>query len=286
MGKSKSSKRKKYRRKNKCEHIGGEMWAVHREKFRERLRDYYPRYGLAVQLIIEFIFTTFLGGLFVWSYGLGNLGPIVFGLVLIGITYMGRRYSGAYYNPALVLAALINGREHLGAVQVNRIIKTILYSIVQYAGAVAGIAFTSLVLWQVPPPMAMMDFLSDPPSAARGFCIQIVSMAAFTMVFLSVTCKHAAITINDYYGMAIGFTWIGLCVIIGEYDTTGIALLNPAISAMTNVCRSIWNVESLFNAFIYFATDTLGAFIGGFLYYYINYFVKKSKLEIQKSVKE
>jgi glycerol uptake facilitator-like aquaporin len=220
-----------------------------------------------------------LGGLFVWSYGLGNIGTIVFGLVLIGIIYMGRRYSGAYYNPALVFGALVNQREYLGDGTVERVIKAVLYKFVQYIGALGGIAFTSLILWRPPPPMDMLDFLGDEIKAAQGLALQIVSMAVFTMVFLSVTSKHAAI--NDYYGIAIGFTWIGLCVILGEFDGTGIGLLNPAISVMTNVCRSIWNAQTLLTAFVYFAVDTLGAFFGGLLYFYINYLAKRYTLQVQ-----
>lgn len=249
------------------------------------------RVSTVLKVSLVFIMSALLGGMTIWSYEFDFIGVIVNGFILIGAIYLLYRFTGAHYNPAFTLGCIIAGRkEYLGKINANRLFMALRYKIAQFVGAGIGIFVTVAVLADnEAPAFASLNLIIDWAPALRGILIEFVAMTFFTLLFLSVTCKKFGK--NDHFGITIGLVHIGLGIILGRYDGSGIATLNPAISVMSNFLNvfPLWSGDpwipiSLFSALMYYVVDMSAGLLGGLIYFVLKKETSKS-LTLEKKGK-
>ncbi|MEO6612369.1 MAG: aquaporin [Chitinophagaceae bacterium] len=190
--------------------------------------------------------TEFIGTFFLFlTIGLtGN--PFAIGSVLMVMVYAGSHISGAHYNPAVTLAVLIRGRIKSG--------EAIIYMICQVAGAVAA--------------ALLVGFFKEQPATAnqgidqtKALIAEILGTFALAYVILNV-CTAKANSGNSYYGLAIGFTVLGMAFCFGEYSG---GAFNPAVAVGASVMKAFeWG-----NIWIYLAGCFGGAILAALLFNFI-----------------
>jgi aquaporin Z len=149
----------------------------------------------------------------------GAYGPLAIGTVLVAVVYAGGHISKAHYNPAVSLAFLIRGCY----ISVREMFS---FMAVQFLGAfLAALLASALFKGEVEVTAAQ---LSVGPA--------LVGEVLFTFLLVWVIMNVAtakAVTGNQFYGIAIGFTVIAAIYTVGE---TSLAVLNPAVAvALTMV---------------------------------------------------
>ncbi|MDB4768989.1 aquaporin [Saprospiraceae bacterium] len=169
--------------------------------------------------IIEFIGTYFLMLAICMSVigGLGTLAPIAIGMTLVGVIYMGGHISKAHYNPAITLAFFI----------CNKIENSDIfgYLTAQIGGAflatlTAGFLLESYVSL---PEIAMMDLsIKIFPALVAEFLGTFI----LALVILNVAIAKGT-SGNTFYGVAIGFTVIGIAYAFGGISG---GVFNPAVA--------------------------------------------------------
>ena len=169
------------------------------------------------RLVNEFIGTFFLVFTICVAavYGkAGDYAPIAIGTVLVAVVYAGGHISKAHYNPAVSLAFLIRGC-YISAKEMFSFMG------VQFLGAVVAAL------------LAASFFKGDMEVSAAEISIApaLVGEFLFTFVLVWVIMNVAtakAITGNQFYGIAIGFTVIAAIYSVGDIS---LAVLNPAVAA-------------------------------------------------------
>lgn len=201
--------------------------------------------------IIEFIGTYFLMlsiGLTI-LHGLGLFGPFAVGMTLIGVIYMGGHISKAHYNSAVTLAFFI----------CRKIKKTDVlgYLIAQILGAILS-TLTAVFLLDMGNQLAEISTINISAQILPAFCAEFLGTFILCLVILNVAiAKNTAG--NSFYGIAIGFTVIGLAYAFGSISG---AAFNPAVAI-----GIAWiNVVTWSDLWLFFIANFLGGAIAAFVF--------------------
>lgn len=181
--------------------------------------------------IIEFIGTYFLMLSICMSVigGLGNFAPIAIGMTLIGVIYMGGHISKAHYNPAITLAFFIckkiENSDVLG------------YLVAQIGGAFLATLTAEFLLGSYVslPEISMMDLSSK---IFPALLAEFLGTFLLALVILNVAIAKGTAG-NSFYGVAIGFTVIGIAYAFGGISG---GAFNPAVAIGISMAELVrWN---------------------------------------------
>ena len=210
--------------------------------------------------------------------------PLAVGLMLLALVYIGKHISGSYYNPALAVAGYVRGMlssQHL-----------IGYLIAQGLGSLAALALFKFGLGVL--------FTHQLPAEVPVW-LPLVIEVLFTFVFASVVVAvmdpRNCHTVgagdrrvnndlgevypivgadyhphNDIYGVAIGFTLVGLLAFGGMYNPA-VALASMLLSVVTGAAAGnmlMWSV-------VYIFAPLVGGVLAGLA---ANYFLPRSARRI------
>ncbi len=168
------------------------------------------------RLLNEFIGTFFLAFTICVAavYGkAGEYAPLAIGFTLVALVYAGGHISKAHYNPAVSLAFLIRGCY----ISVREMIS---FMAVQFLGAILA---TLLAMAAFSDGMAVEAVTISAGPALIG---EILFTFMLVWVIMNVATAKA-ISGNQFYGIAIGFTVTGAIYTVG---IVSLAVLNPAIA--------------------------------------------------------
>lgn len=167
-----------------------------------------------------------------------NFAPLAIGFALIVMIYASGHLSGAHFNPAVSLAIFIRGKMTM--------VEMIGYWVVQLmAGVVAALVATNLFDYTATP--------SLPENQFAAVVAEILGTFALVYVILNVATSPKTAN-NQYYGLAIGFTVVGMAYAVGPVSG---GAFNPAVALGLSVFEKIeWS-----GLWIYL----LGAFAGAIL---------------------
>jgi aquaporin Z len=194
--------------------------------------------------LVEFIGTFFLVITFVLTNG-NFLAPVAVGSVFAALIYMGYAISGAHYNPATTLAMLL-----LKKISVK---DSAAYILIQFIAGCAG-AFCYFLIWGrnmgIPRPNMEINII-------KPLFVETIFTFFLVLVILFVTSTKN--TGNNYFGLAIGLTLIGIG--IADSNISGGAF-NPAIGLGPMVVDKLFGSCSC-NPFEFGWIYLTGPFIGG-----------------------
>ena len=195
------------------------------------------------KFIVEFIGTFFLMftiGMCVLKPDAGQLAPVAIGAVLMVLVYSGGHISGAHYNPAVTLAVWIRGKCSTASVPGYMISQVL-------AAAVA--AFTVLYL-KGNPELSASD-LKIGPSLLVEF------LGTFILAWVVLNSATAKATDgNSFYGLAIGFTVLGMAYAVGGISG---GAFNPAVAIGAVLMHLIKGA----NVWIHLVADFSGGLVAG-----------------------
>jgi len=222
----------------------------------------YSVLAMYAEYITEFIGTF----CFVLTYALnlGNvhefsflLAPFSSGCILMVMIYMGGHISGAHFNPAVTFGVFLRGSKVLFK---DALIYIIVQCIAAILAALVGFSATTVT------------YSIDPPSSGREhviwwlMCSEMFFSFCLVLVVLSVGTSRA-LEGNNFYGVAIGFTFVAGAISTGLYGT-----FNPALATglllVDLFSERPWGVVWLW---VYWACPLLGATMAAFVYRVINF---------------
>ena len=168
-----------------------------------------------------------------------NFAPLAIGLSLIAMIYAGGHLSGAHYNPAVSLAVFIRGKMSM--------IEMIGYWVVQLmAGVIAALIASNLFNYKV-------NLDADMQNSFNAVIAELIGTFALAFVVLNVATSPKTAN-NQYYGLAIGFTVVGMAYAVGPVSG---GAFNPAVALGLSAFGKIdWSVLWVY---------VVGAFAGGLL---------------------
>lgn len=181
--------------------------------------------------------------------GLGNFAPITIGMTLIGVIYMGGHISKAHYNPAITLAFFICKKIKNSDV--------IGYLLAQIIGAflatlTAGYLLGSYVSL---PEISMMDLS---PKVFPALLAEFLGTFILALVILNVAIAKGTAG-NSFYGVAIGFTVIGIAYAFGGISG---GAFNPAVAIGISMAELVrWN-----DIWIFLIANFSGAAMAAFVF--------------------
>ncbi len=185
--------------------------------------------------LVEFIGTFFLTFV-VSSMKLGSVDtnmPAAIGMTLAAMIYAGGYISGAHYNPAVTIAVWLRGKCSTQDVP--------FYLAAQLAAATIAAFSTIFIVGKFPQTVAM----DTPMPALIG---EILGTFALVWVILNVATAKT-VEGNNYYGIAIGFTAMGMAYALGQ-------TFNPAVDLGVSIATK--NFSGLW-------ISVLGSVVGGVL---------------------
>ncbi|MFM2267100.1 MAG: hypothetical protein RL757_541 [Bacteroidota bacterium] len=185
--------------------------------------------------LVEFIGTFFLT-LVICSMKLGSVDtnmPAAIGMTLAAMIYAGGYISGAHYNPAVTIAVWLRGKCSTQDVP--------FYIGAQLAAATLAAISASFIVGKLPQSVAM----DTPMPALIG---EILGTFALVWVILNVATAKT-VEGNNYYGIAIGFTVMGMAYALGQTFNPAVGL---AVSIATKSFGGLW-------------ISALGSIVGGVL---------------------
>ena len=181
--------------------------------------------------IIEFIGTYFLMLTICMTVlcGLGNFAPIAIGLGLIGLIYMGGHISSAHYNPAVTLAFIlcrkIYNSDILG------------YLVAQVLAAFLA-TLTSGFLLEDHTSVIELSALDLSSNIMPALLAEFLGTFILCLVILNVAIAKGTAG-NSFYGVAIGFTVIGIAYAFGGISG---GAFNPAVAIGISIVGIVeWN---------------------------------------------
>jgi aquaporin Z len=181
--------------------------------------------------IIEFIGTYFLMLAICMSIlgGLGTLAPIAIGMTLIGVIYMGGHISSAHYNPAVTLAFFL----------CKKIYKS---DILGYLFAQISAAFmatlTASFLLKGHSSVIKISILDLSSNILPALLAEFLGTFILCLVILNVSIAKGTAG-NNFYGVAIGFTVIGIAYAFGGISG---GAFNPAVAIGISLAELVrWN---------------------------------------------
>jgi aquaporin Z len=208
--------------------------------------------------LVELIGTFFLVTTFALTNG-SFLAPVAVGSVFAALIYMGFTISGAHYNPATTIAMFILKKISLK--------DSAIYILIQLIASFAG-AFCYFLIWGrnmgIPRPNMEINII-------KPLFVETIFTFILVLMYLFVTEKKNIS--NNYYGLAIGLTLIGIG--IASANISGGAF-NPALALGT------MSVDKLFGSctctpFSYGWIYLTGPFIGGIVAALIFKFLKSEE---------
>ena len=196
--------------------------------------------------LVEFIGTFFLVTTFALTNG-SFLAPVAVGSVFAALIYMGFSISGAHYNPATTIAMLV-----LKKISVK---DSAIYILAQLIASFAG-AFCYFLVWGrnmgIPRPNMEINII-------KPLFVETIFTFILVLIFLFVTEKKNIG--NNYYGLAIGLTLIGIG--IASANISGGAF-NPAIALGPMVVDKVFG-SCTCTPFEYGWIYLTGPFVGGII---------------------
>lgn len=161
--------------------------------------------------------------------GLGDFAPVAIGMTLIGVIYMGGHISKAHYNPAVTLAFFIckkiENSDVLG------------YLIAQFGAAFLATLTAGYLLgsYESLPDIMMMDLS---PKIFPSLLAEFLGTFILALVILNVAIAKGTAG-NTFYGVAIGFTVIGIAYAFGGISG---GAFNPAVAVGISMAELVrWN---------------------------------------------
>ncbi len=149
--------------------------------------------------------------------GLGNLAPVAIGLGLVGLIYMGGHISSAHYNPAVTLAFIICRRIHNSNI--------LGYLIAQILAAYLA-TLTAGFLLKNEASVIDLSTLDLSSNLMPALLAEFLGTFILCLVILNVAIAKGTAG-NSYYGVAIGFTVIGIAYAFGGISG---GAFNPAVA--------------------------------------------------------
>jgi glycerol uptake facilitator-like aquaporin len=170
--------------------------------------------------------------------------PIAIGAILVALVYMGGYISGAHYNPAVTLAIWMQGKlkareaqRYMGAQMIGAFLAALTFFVIKGKVFVAG------------------------PGAGVSFGTAVLVELLLTFILVSVVL-HTATTPktegNDYYGLAIGLTVMGIAF-------TGGSISGGAFNPAVGVAPLLFNIANLGHNVSNLLIYLLGPLAGGVL---------------------
>lgn len=161
--------------------------------------------------------------------GLGNFAPIAIGLGLIGLIYMGGHISSAHYNPAVTLAFIlcrkIYNSDILG------------YLVAQVLAAFLA-TLTSGFLLEDHTSVIELSALDLSSNIMPALLAEFLGTFILCLVILNVAIAKGTAG-NSFYGVAIGFTVIGIAYAFGGISG---GAFNPAVAIGISIVGIVeWN---------------------------------------------
>jgi len=199
------------------------------------------------KFVVEFIGTFFLVlavcAAVRTQEGFANFAPLAIGLALVALIYAGRHMSGAHYNPAVSLAIFIRGKIGL--------IEMIGYWVFQLmAGVIAALVASKIFGYQAT--------IANPTDSMAAVVAEIIGTFALVFVVLNVASSPNTAN-NQYYGLAIGFTVVGMAYAVGPVSG---GAFNPAVALGLSVFEKLdWS-----SVWIYVIGPVTGASFAAVLY--------------------
>ncbi|MFK7772678.1 MAG: MIP/aquaporin family protein [Saprospiraceae bacterium] len=181
--------------------------------------------------IIEFIGTYFLMLAICMSVigGLGTFAPIAIGMTLIGVIYMGGHISKAHYNPAVTLAFFICKKIENSDV---------LGYLVAQIGAAFLATLTAGFLLGSYISLPEIDMIDLSPKVFPALLAEFLGTFILALVILNVAIAKGTAG-NSFYGVAIGFTVIGIAYAFGGISG---GAFNPAVAIGISMAELVrWN---------------------------------------------
>lgn len=176
--------------------------------------------------------------------------PFAAGFIYLAMIYANGHISGAHFNPMISVAILIRGKMQLSLVPI--------YILSQmFAAAMAGMV--SLLLWSGKHNLAPLDLSSVPLQAILS---ELIGSFGLAYVALNVTTSKNTLG-NDYYGLAMGLSFCGLSLALGNISG---GIFNPAIAMV----MAIANLASFSDLWIHWVSEFIGAVLAAFVFLYVN----------------
>ena len=206
------------------------------------------------ELLVEFI-GTFLVTLPapLCTYYVGPLAAIPVGFMTASMAYSFLFISGAHFSPTISFAMFISQRMSLK--------RMIMYIITQVLAAFASCMYAA---YPIGVDIAAPLTASSLGHAWRAFTIETALTMAIVTVYMHNCCSRQRS--NQYYGFAIGFTFLAAIMCIPD-GFSGSAF-NPAIATALQLTRCIAHGEciALSMTWLHWVAPCIGTFAGVFMY--------------------
>lgn len=200
---------------------------------------------------MEFIGTFFLVLIIIVAVknGAGPMAPIAIGSILMVMIFAGGHISGAHYNPAVTLSIFLRGRINAKDVP--------LYWIAQLAGATVAVFAAKGLLGE-----EIMNTVTT-VSLKRNSSLLAEFIGTFGLCFVVLNVATSkSVAGNGFYGLAIGFTIIGLAYSLGSISG---GAFNPAVATGLSIAKmSHWD-----DLWIYFTSEIVAAIIATLVYKFV-----------------
>lgn len=208
------------------------------------------------QLVGEFLGTfLFVLTITLATIGIGSLAPLAIGFMLMAMVFTFGYITGGHFNPAITWATVVTGHTSFS--------KFVSYAIVQVLAAIFATLYGSIMVGlSIPVPTTDTSIIS----LWQGILTELVYTFALACVVLHV--GYSRQKTNSFYGFAIGMTVMAGAFSVGGF--TGGAF-NPAVATGIQLVACFGgNCKPLIFTWMYWVAPMGGAFLGGFVYNFLD----------------